>query len=378
MSELYKFKNSAKGLSLVELLVALALASIVTIAVIQLFIQNKESYVAHESVTRLQENGRYAIQLLKRDLRASDYWGCSPSFIAEAGNDPSTNTVEATTSVLNPAPGIVSSIQGTDGAATVGGDGYTQRPDTFSFSGLQSARAFPLNVSLESPGDDPISIRLDSATATNIQPNEILTISNCNQSITFQVTNDVDSTITGTAPNITATIQHGTTPLASGPSTIYNNTTDELQAIYNWDREQTSIYRNTRINATYSIALDDHDSDGGAVTPAIPTLMRNIGNGAIPIVPGVENMQIVYGEDTDADNQADRYINATSVTNWEAVVSARISILVRSPNARNETAQAYTMEGVTVNPANIQADTNGLFHSRRVYTTTVAIRNRTS
>ena len=68
------------GVGMVELLVALVLSSLVSIVVIQLFVQNKFSYTAHESISRMQENGRYALQLLSQSLRSSDYWGCLPLY----------------------------------------------------------------------------------------------------------------------------------------------------------------------------------------------------------------------------------------------------------------------------------------------------------
>ena len=42
-------------------------------------------------------------------------------------------------------------------------------------------------------------------------------------------------------------------------------------------------------------------------------------------------MQILYGEDTDADGWANYYVKAVSVANWENVVSIRVSLLDQKP-----------------------------------------------
>ncbi|MDT8372197.1 MAG: PilW family protein, partial [Gammaproteobacteria bacterium] len=52
---------------------------------------------------------------------------------------------------------------------------------------------------------------------------------------------------------------------------------------------------------------------------------------AVELIEGIENMQILYGEDTDADNTANYYVPAgTGGLNMNQVVSIRISLLVRS------------------------------------------------
>ena len=141
-----------------------------------------------------------------------------------------------------------------------------------------------------------------------------------------------------------------------------------------------TVYTNVATSTTYTIGTDDPDGAGG--DDPIPALIRTVGGNAQAIVPGVENLQVVYGQDTDGDNEADRYVDASIIgataAAWENVVSVRISILVRSPEARNEDGIGYSMDGVVVPDGSVPADAGGRFHNRRVYTTTVSLRNRTS
>lgn len=358
--------SRSKGFGLVELLIAILLGTLISIAVVQVFGDNKSSYIAHEDVTRLQENGRYAIQLLTKELRIADYWGCTDSFDAVESNvvglvfaDPNTAGV---------------GISGTEGAEVLGDDGYPSRPDTVQITGMRFTNSYPLVVT-HNAADTQFQIQVPGN--TGIQPNELLVAGKCGPSsaVIFQVTNDVDATITGSAGNMVATVEHSGTPSAAN-TTPFSNAADVLNPGV-FPARSTTVFRNLSFNNTYSIADDNPDND--TATPPVPTLMMSTAGGALqPIVPGVENMQVVYGEDIDGDEQADRYVDVTDVTDFENIMSVRISILVRSPDANNIDPAPYTMEGITVDVDDIEPADNGLFHNRRVYTTTVALRNRTN
>ncbi len=367
-----------RGFGLIELLIAIALSSVTAIVVVQLFIQGKATYISQESLTRAQENGRYAINLLTNAVKSADFWGCIPSFQPDTQNGLFNWPRDGVLNIVNGLPGGFIGVSGQEGAAATGLAGYTSQPDTLIISGVRRGRSFSITESINALDTTPITISLGSSTASNIDENEILVIADCSNSVIFQATNDVDSTVdTSGTPNI-ATIQHGTVPATTTPASPYNNTQPNLGYIF--QPENTTVFRGVSTNVTYSIN-PSVDHDGIAATPNIPSLMRSINGGAAEaIVPGVETMQIVYGEDTDVpyDSQADRYVDASNVTDWESVVSVRISILVRSPDADNDDTPSYTLEGVTVPAGNIPADTSGEYHTRRVYSTTISVRNRTS
>lgn len=366
------------GFGLIELLIAIALSSVTAIVVVQLFIQGKSTYIAQESLSRTQENGRYAINLLTNAVKSADFWGCIPSFEADTQNGLFNWPKDGVLNIVNGLPGGFIGVNGEEGTAATGlASGYTRGPDTLIISGVRQGRSFPITHSIDALDTGPITISLGSSTASNIGENEILVIADCSNSVIFQATNDVDSTVdTSGTPN-TATIQHGLTPATTTPPSLYNNTQENLGYIFK--PEKTTVFRGVSTDVTYSIN-PSVDHDGIAATPTIPSLMRSV-NGGTPeaVVPGVETMQIVYGEDTDVpyDLQADRYVDADSVNDWGSVVSVRISILVRSPDADNDATPGYTLEGINVPASDISAD-NNLFHTRKVYSTTISVRNRTS
>jgi type IV pilus assembly protein PilW len=104
-----------------------------------------------------------------------------------------------------------------------------------------------------------------------------------------------------------------------------------------------------------------------------PSLYRRIGaNNAQELVEGVEGMEIFYGVDTDAEGTANYYVRANQVNaaDWARnVVSVRISLLVATID-NNLTAQPAG--SFSFNGQNTPADRK----LRRVFTSTIALRNR--
>lgn len=72
------------GLSLVELLVAMAVGLFLVGGIIQVLVSGKASYRLGEAEARVQENGRFAIQLLAADLRAARSAGCRSAALDHA------------------------------------------------------------------------------------------------------------------------------------------------------------------------------------------------------------------------------------------------------------------------------------------------------
>ena len=96
-------------------------------------------------------------------------------------------------------------------------------------------------------------------------------------------------------------------------------------------------------------------------------------SGASVIADGVENMQFLYGVDTNGDDLVDKYINATSLSTnklWRNVVSIQVALLVRTlkPFKSSSESKTYTLLDQSVTSANDK-------YERQVFTTTVRLRN---
>ncbi len=101
-----------------------------------------------------------------------------------------------------------------------------------------------------------------------------------------------------------------------------------------------------------------------------PSLFRSAQSGAgQELVEGVEDMQIVYGVDNNADRLADQYVAANLVTLWGNVVSVRVHLLLQSTEANVNLGPTT----VFFNGANVNFPDRRLRHG---FTATVGIRNR--
>jgi type IV pilus assembly protein PilW len=97
------------------------------------------------------------------------------------------------------------------------------------------------------------------------------------------------------------------------------------------------------------------------------------GGTATEVVPDVDNMQVLYGVDTDANLIVDTYETANNVANMNNVRSVRVGLLFVTPGVYG--APAATTATYDVNGLNVGPFTDNKI--RRVMTMTVNMRNRT-
>ncbi len=69
------FPQASRGMTLVELVVAMAIGVFLTWGAFQVYLQSKDNFRAAEVSTRLQENARFALETLEPDLRLAGFWG---------------------------------------------------------------------------------------------------------------------------------------------------------------------------------------------------------------------------------------------------------------------------------------------------------------
>lgn len=73
------------GLTLIELMVAVAISGFLMIGAITVFMQARTSFRINESVARLQENARFVLDTLEPDIRMSHFWGLNTRTYAVVG-----------------------------------------------------------------------------------------------------------------------------------------------------------------------------------------------------------------------------------------------------------------------------------------------------
>ncbi|MBL4743508.1 MAG: PilW family protein [Cycloclasticus sp.] len=312
--------NPQKGFTLVELMIALVIGLILTAGILQLFVSNKQTYRVTENVSRLQENGRFAMHFLTNDIRMADFWGCRGQEITIDNNLNADANFDA----------FSTSLGGTNDSGINGSD-------TITLKG-----AFPNAFDTTSISKSPASFQL--ADSTKLTGTSLILLSDCSDGDLIQMTNAA-----GTF-----------TPSVAGGG-VLGNVTTILRSDY--DGTDAKVYQLNFV--TYSIQQGFNGQNA---------LFKST-NGDTPqeLVEGIENMQILYGEDTDADGAANYYKPAGSAgLNMDNVVAVRIS-LVAVTLENNVTQQANTYNifgGATITPTDNRI--------RRVFTSTIVIRNRLS
>ncbi|MGE4659998.1 MAG: PilW family protein [Arenicellales bacterium] len=320
-----------RGVTLVELMVALAIGLLVTVAMLKVYVDASQMYRFNEGLARVQENGRFVLEFIRRDARVAGFWGCYSDAALSNG-------IAATSDAyINVAAGH---ITGTSDDGLNEADSITFRSATGSGS--------LVTVGMSGTGD---SVTLDSAGAFSTGTAAL--ISDCENGDVFQITG-----ISGTA------LAH-----AAGA-----NASPNLSKTY---AAGARVYEARQ--ATFCIAQGVDPTQPALRRLVNPTPGQTCASNGLELLEGIENMQILYGEDTDADTDgasgdgtANRYVAfGTSGLDTDRIVSVRISVLVRSLNNSLTTEPApYTFNGSTVTPASTDK------YLRKVFTTTITLRNK--
>lgn len=342
-------KSSQTGFSLIELMIAMLLGVFLVAGIIQIFIGSKQTYRMQENLSRIQENGRFVLDFITRDNRMMGFQGCAsrsiiPNIIIDPQH-PNPNPAPATlaSSLSNPLIGSNNVANNWSASACGASSDCVAGTDAITYHfGASCGGYLTGNMATNNA-----NIQIPAANTCNINMYDVLMLSDCSATDIFIAT----SASSGSG---TQTIAHANN----------QNTTNNLSKIYGSDAEVLAF-------RSYSFFIRNNASGEPGLwrlDNAQPTGTNN----PVELVEGIENMQILYGADTDAtpDGTANYYVPAgTTGLNMNQVVSIRVSVLVRSMND-GLTAQPvdYVYNGATVTPTDRRI--------RRVFTTTVALRNR--
>lgn len=312
------------GFTLVELMVAMVLSLVVIGGALMVYMSSSASYRAQEATARMMESGRTAVELISRDLRMAEYWKCIGWQAANLSNH------------LPYQQRGIYSVNGASGA-----------PDTLRM--LQALDETTVTTTadvtlteVDNSGATPVftSNDIEVSDGSGFSGGDIIVINDCAKGDVF--------TITGVSGN---TLSHNCQSCAE----TYRQGSEVLRV------EDVQYY------------IDDNDRSE-------PSLFRIVDGGQPEeLLEGVEDLQVFFGEDTDSDGIANRYVTAdvinepcSSGTNpgcWLRVPSARISLLTRTLDDNiTQAPQTYNYNGATVTATDRRL--------RRVFTAVVALRNQ--
>ncbi len=330
----------AAGFSLVEMMVALAVAMILMAGIIQLLVGNKQAYRIQEGASRLNENARFAIQDMTHRLRMGGHWGgVTPNFVSTNGG--------------LPAAGNDCTQGGWASFANTGLEGYE--------GGANSPLVTCVPDANYVANSDVVVVRYADATPI---PSAQATAAPLDSDIYVRA---------GTGRR--AEIAQGSD--ISSISDLYDAGDPDAAGFYNYPYRVFAYF----VRPCSAPGADDVCNTADDAGDGIPTLVRLALVGTTleeeDVVEGVEQLQVQYGVNTDGDleGNADRYFTADNVPNWNNVVSVRLSLLVRNPEtdvSANDT-DTYDMAG-GFNYTPPAADRQ---FTRKLYNTVIQVRNRT-
>jgi len=348
-----------QGITLVELMIAMVIGLILTAGVSQIFISTQSTYRITEEQSRLQENARFALGFITKDVREAGYTGCraieamNVQTIAVPQVPPDPSYGENTTINGNEATSPTSPAEWTPALATSIEDDVIGGTDTITIRKGTSCGATltgPMNTS-------SAQVQVSSPNSCNLAQNDTVMISDCQDAHIFNITNVPGSNL---AHGLAVNGNTDTKFCLNYPAASVGNCGPGNEKLYGADAELlkfTSLTYYIRQGAGGRNALWVYDNTNATT---------------MELIEGVEDMQVTYGVDTSGDDIVDAYQTANTVnaaTNWINVISAEISLLVET-QADNLTTDnmTYTYNGATVTSADSRL--------RRVFTTVVGIRNR--
>src|SRR5260370_32204805 len=90
-----------RGLTLIEMMVSITIGLVVVGAMTYLYIGSKGAYRGNESLARIQEAGRFALDAITRDVRSAGVLGCGSSASLTNGQAPNVNVVAPAGTAMN-------------------------------------------------------------------------------------------------------------------------------------------------------------------------------------------------------------------------------------------------------------------------------------
>lgn len=256
------------GLTLIELMIAMVIGVFLLIGTLTVFTQSRANFRVADSVARLQENARFAMDSIEPDLRLARFWGRN----AEPGAipDPTDATFPA---------GVVVTCD------TVDTSGARIPPTNYTAWALNIRQQVWAVDETSGYGHATLGIPCSAATGAQVQSDALV-------------------------------VRH-----ASGQPTPPTNNLIQVHT----DHLSGEMFNNGIVPAGYGALAQTHNvvtsvyyvDQSSDLDPNTPSLrVKTLINGGVhqdqEMIAGVENLQVQFGVDTDDPNDGivDRYVDA--------------------------------------------------------------------
>ncbi len=284
-----------RGVSLIELMVAMTIGSVLIFGATQVYVNSRNAYGANEGVSRMQESARYAMSVIEPDVRMSNFWGLLKGAGAVTGQALQTSAAAAV------APGAAANICGTNFAVD-------------------------LSTNLQGDNNSYVLSPTRQAGCNNLFDLDL------NSGATWP-TNAVTTADTLTIRR--ASIFTNAVPTAAVLEVCTNRISGKLQS-------DVSACTAAPVGQLSNLIVDTYYVDRNSSQLAgLPALRRKtLSAGGVlqfvdqEIMAGIEDMQIQFGIDpTGNTGIATRYVNPDAVPATAQIIAVRIWLLVRADTA---------------------------------------------
>lgn len=316
-----------RGFTLIELLVSIGISIFLIGAITKVMLQSKENIRTQDNVEKIQNDAKFALDLLTQDTRMAGFRGCISNNFSNFKNATTSNNYQSQ----------ITAIQGYEGKIT----GFSPSLDT----AINNLNPIPNKefdvITIRVPSTNPIILINDLASftdkmklsdTTNLTVGKYAIISNCTASTLFKI-----NSIVGNA--VSSDNSAGIGYLFPVGSQLY--TYDTITYYVGAIEGKNYLYR--QINSNSPEQISDN----------------------------IDKFKIIYGVDTDNDLNANKYIYGSLISPTDNIVSIRVGLVIKSNDngtiGSSKSQYSYNFNGVKITPNDSKV--------RKIYYTTINLRN---
>ena len=306
------YRPRCAGLTLVELMVATVLSLVLLAGVLTIFAGGKVTNRLQSGLATVQENGRYALHTLVRDIRVAGFIGC-------AGMQPTRINILADALLDSPSADVQQVVDDLIGGTVLGGGTATSSNNPYGavegtdWIRIQGGR----DLLAQLVGQlDPNNANIQTTPITDgVESGDLLLISDCES---------MDLFCAGNANKSSTTVPH--------PASC--NKSPKLSKAYGEDavllKFQSYVY----------YVKEPAGRTNNAGGPVRSLFRRNLlGGPELELVDGIEDLQISYGVDSDLNGLVDNFVESSAMSpgDWAGVLAVRVGLVVSSVDEVLET-----------------------------------------
>lgn len=322
-------QNKTKGVTLVELMIAIVISAVLVLGIGEIFKLNKRSYQTQDDSARMQESGRFAFNLIMQDIRRAGYYG---------GNADTAN-ITGTSGIIAPTNSC---------------------PNDTTWGRMLERRIIGLN---------------DNNTGYACIPNADYSLGDILVMRYTQGANVTDATMDLAANDDTLYIRSS---MFEGRLFIGDDRANAANTVAETPNSVQALAAQAYYVGKTARTCRFNNADNTTI-PITALYRETLSNTGVPIqeevANSIEDLQVQYGIDDSGDGSVNQYfdaddiLNTTATPNWTQVVAVRFWVLARAecPTSGYTNSKTYVMGDKNFTPADE--------FKRQLYSSTVSLRN---